>query len=320
MSIAVDPAEAERVLQAALAGLRRLCISAAIDKSHGTTHAKRVLAHVERALLEANPRLSLPRELSVRLAALLHDADDRKYFPNKPIGRYPNAQRLLHEAGASESVAADTLQMISLVSCSANGNSAPEVAKDEPELLWPRWADRLEATGAIGVVRCYQYNSVMGAPLSVASTPRPTSEDEAWALATPERFESYQSSGGGSASMIDHYFDKLLQISRPPPELVQNAYLESAAAQRAAPLLFVLLEFGRTGTVPVEHIESIAEEIANNPIKGTGENVLKSKKLPEEEYCEATDDDETLATETQTITPPFASEGMLAQNIHIHMH
>ena len=224
MSIAVDPAEAERVLQAALAGLRRLCISAAIDKSHGTTHAKRVLAHVERALLEANPRLSLPRELSVRLAALLHDADDRKYFPNKPIGRYPNAQRLLHEAGASESVAADTLQMISLVSCSANGNSAPEVAKDEPELLWPRWADRLEATGAIGVVRCYQYNSVMGAPLSVASTPRPTSEDEAWALATPERFESYQSSGGGSASMIDHYFDKLLQVTtlwhlppRPPP-------------------------------------------------------------------------------------------------------
>ena len=81
MSIAVDPAEAERVLQAALAGLRRLCISAAIDKSHGTTHAKRVLAHVERALLEANPRLSLPRELSVRLAALLHDADARKYFP-----------------------------------------------------------------------------------------------------------------------------------------------------------------------------------------------------------------------------------------------
>ena len=36
---------------------------------------------------------------------------------------------------------------------SANGNSIPEDALHEPELLWPRWADRLEATGEIGIVR-----------------------------------------------------------------------------------------------------------------------------------------------------------------------
>ena len=89
MSIAVDPAEAERVLQAALAGLRRLCISAAIDKSHGTTHAKRVLAHVERALLEANPRLSLPRELSVRLAALLTTPTTASTSPTNPSDDTP---------------------------------------------------------------------------------------------------------------------------------------------------------------------------------------------------------------------------------------
>ena len=43
------------------------------------------------------------------------------------------------------------------------GRSPPD-AKLCPELLWPRWADRLEATGAIGVVRCHQYNAKAGAP------------------------------------------------------------------------------------------------------------------------------------------------------------
>ena len=45
----------------------------------------------------------------------------------------------------------------------------------------PRWADRLEATGAVGVVRCHQYNAKVGAPLSCATTPRPASADEALA-------------------------------------------------------------------------------------------------------------------------------------------
>ena len=76
---------------------------------------------------------------------------------------------------------------------------------------------------------------------------RPKDEAAALALATPERFAAYQASGGGSASMLDHYYDKLLQVSRPPPELVRNAYLEEAACERTAPLLQVCLAFSREG-------------------------------------------------------------------------
>lgn len=126
------------------------------------------------------------------------------------------------------------------------GRSPPD-AKLCPELLWPRWADRLEATGAIGVVRCHQYNAKAGAPVACAGTPRPADEAAALALATPERFAAYQANGGGSDSMIDHYYDKLLQVSRPPAELVRNAYLEEAARERTAPLLEVCLAFGRDG-------------------------------------------------------------------------
>ena len=62
--------------------------------------------------------------------------------------------------------------------------------------------------------------------------------------------------------MLDHYYDKLLQISRPPAHLVRNAYLEAAAEERAAPLVEVCLEYGRTGAVPLERIRRLADELA----------------------------------------------------------
>jgi uncharacterized protein len=165
-------------------------------------------------------------------------------------------------AGAPTAVVDEAKRCIGYVSCSANGNSCPQECVDAPELLWPRWADRLEAVGEIGVARCYLYNLAEGnTPLCCDSTPRPATAEEALELATPERFERYQTSGGGSASMLDHYYDKLLQVARPPPSLVRNAYLEEAALAGAAPLLQVLLEFGRTGQVPVASIEEIATRL-----------------------------------------------------------
>ena len=136
--------------------------------------------------------------------------------------------------------------MMSLVSCSANGN-VPARRAPRAELLWPRWADRLEATGAIGGVRCHQYNAKAGSPIACEDTPRPADEAAALALATPERFAAYQANGGSGASMVDHYYDKLLQVARPPAELVRNRYLEEAARSRSAPLLSVCLAFSREG-------------------------------------------------------------------------
>ena len=57
--------------------------------------------------------------------------------------------------------------------------------------------------------------------------------------------------------MIDHYYDKLFSVARPPPALVQNAYLEVAALKGAAPLLKVCLAYGQAGEVPVDLIEGM---------------------------------------------------------------
>ena len=81
-----------------------------------------------------------------------------------------------------------------------------------PELLWVRYSDRLEAIGAIGAVRCWQYNSEKGAPMQVDTTPRCLNKEEVWANVTPDRLEKYMRTKT-SDSMMDHYFDKLLQIA-----------------------------------------------------------------------------------------------------------
>lgn len=246
------------VIEKATESLEVLCKKHNIPESHGLFHAKRVLEHAEQAI-QAGPPLTPGRTLAVRLAALLHDADDRKYFKGqKDSEAYPNARRLSSEAGAEPSVIDDVLRMIGLVSCSKNGNSVPEDVKGQPEWLWPRWADRLEATGEIGVVRCWQYNCETTAPLSCETTPRPQSEAEVWALATEERFAMYQTSGGNSDSMMDHYYDKLLRVARPDYKSVCNKYFEAEMDKRAAPLVEVCLDYGRTGKVPENKIKEMA--------------------------------------------------------------
>jgi len=266
----------DELLAKAASSFEAFCRERSVPDHHGAGHAQRVLGHVEQALMASTRQLTSQRSLAVRLAALLHDADDRKYFgsPLKKPGQsssklleaFPNADSLLRAAGATREISEEVLRMISWVSCSVNGNSAPPETLAEPELLWPRWADRLEATGEIGIVRCWEYNCEVDMPKVTARTPRPSTEDEVWALASPERFSRYQSSGGASDSMLDHYYDKLLQVSRPPASIVQNAYLEEEMAKRSAPLVEICLKYGETGALPLNKdiIEAMKTRLEND--------------------------------------------------------
>ncbi len=125
---------------------------------------------------------------------------------------------------AKTSILAEALEMISYVSASSQGNSVPERALTNPEFLWVRFSDRLEAIGTIGVVRCLQYNEECGKPLSVETTPRPQTSEEVWANVLPERFENYMVRKE-SDSMMDHYYDKLLHVAVFDPSVVQNSFL-----------------------------------------------------------------------------------------------
>ena len=320
-----------------------------IKESHGIIHAERVYNHACRAIesltntntntntnsnsnsnSNSNTRrpLSTNEVLEIEVAALLHDVDDDKYFPNNTYtsssskhdndndididididnnknkndrqlryyaSLYPNAVELMKEAKIPESSYETILFMIDAVSCSKNGNSVPKRvsvnnnnnnntrgdddgdgdgddenndthsnSNNNYHLLIPRWSDRIEAVGARGVWRCYQYNQEKKRPLCIQGvTPRPKSHEELWDLVVPERFEAYMSTEDGKTcdnSMIGHYYDKLLHVACPPGTIVSNEYLEEKLQDSAKELVEVCLRYGRTGVVDEEYIRSFKD-------------------------------------------------------------
>lgn len=244
-----------------------------IKVSHGMDHVERVFDHACRAVKVHLPPLTPIQGTEIKVAALLHDVDDGKYFPHHD--NFENARSILRLCGndrnngdgiiISSSSVEIILSMIGWVSCSKNGNHVPEIIRQSGDyhLLIPRWADRLEAVGPIGVVRCYQYNREHNRPLFSKASPRATTEAQVWELASPDRFENYlkDSINAVEDDMISHYYDKLLHVARPPPEIVRNCYLEEAARQSARELVDVCLRFGRTGDVDTAAIEQLAEKL-----------------------------------------------------------
>lgn len=167
----------------------------------GIGHSKKVLGHMMQALEPRNSKIDITQErkLSLLLGALLHRADDPKYFPKDS----QNAFRIIEEALSlcdpdcflknHVAIISDALMIIDYVSFSRNGNRVPEIAKDCPEVLWVRFCDRLESIGMDRILGVYQYAMQKGQPLQIkGQTPRPQSEKEMWSYVTEERFESYQ--------------------------------------------------------------------------------------------------------------------------------
>ncbi|CAB9513633.1 Probable iron/ascorbate oxidoreductase DDB_G0283291 [Seminavis robusta] len=228
-----------------------------IKESHGMKHIRRVYEHATKAVHAHVPPLSSQQSMLVLVAALLHDVDDTKYFPSHT--NYEHARQIMsHVEGLQEQQQQDAVvELISYVSCSQNKNRVPPAvaANNAYWKLIPRYADRLEAVGRIGVVRCYQYNCEKGQLLSSENTPCPQTEEDVWKLATPRRFEAYN---GDSDDMISHYYDKLLHVARPPPNVVRNSYLEKRALASSKELVEVCLRYGRTGVVDEAYIRSLA--------------------------------------------------------------
>lgn len=225
-----------------------------VSPCHGIEHARIVMYHAFNAL-EDYPDISEEDKLAVLLAALLHDADDGKFFPTHH--NYENLRRILRDNGKSPAFIEKVAYMVSIVSASKNGDNIPPEVVGKEWMLIPRYADRLEAIGMIGIERCLTYTiNVSKMPLYIATTPRPTTEKEIWALATEERYAQY-SKGAKSKSMIDHYYDKLIRLSVFP---IKNKYFDAECEVRRRPLIDFLLWFGEKGEITQDDVEKFIKE------------------------------------------------------------
>jgi uncharacterized protein len=129
---------------------KKFCEVNNIADDHGWRHYQLVKTNLIKAV-NIYHFISHKDKLCYTLAALLHDVDDRKIFPNSI--NYQNARMILLNAGLRRPLIDRIVYLIDLVSASKNGNSIPENKYD----LLPREADRVEAIGEIGLVRCYIY-------------------------------------------------------------------------------------------------------------------------------------------------------------------
>jgi uncharacterized protein len=207
-----------------------------VCKSHGIEHAITVYENAKKALDSEIYGINEDEIHCVLLAALLHDADDRKFFPNN--NNHENVKQILF--GEDLTTINLVTTMIDLVSSSKNGDSIPDYVKDKHWMLIPRYADRLEALGMIGIERCWQYGKTTNNPLFVETTPVAQTEEEIWNFATIERYNLYK---GKSNSMIDHFYDKLLRASIFP---VKNKFFEKETKNRRKYLIDFLLYFAKT--------------------------------------------------------------------------
>jgi uncharacterized protein len=239
-------------LQENTSELEKIFVKNCISPCHGIEHAKTVMYNAWEALKDY-PELSKDNKLAVLLAALLHDADDGKFFPSHKNNE--NLKLVLQKKGKPF---VDTVEyMVNLVSSSKNGNSIPDDVVGKEWMLIPRYADRLEAIGLIGIERCLTYNLKISKPLFLPTTPRPTTEKEIWAIATKERYERAIAEKNTGESMIDHYYDKLLYISTFP---IKNRFFDKECEIRRKPLIEFLIMFGKKGTITPDEIKKFIEE------------------------------------------------------------
>jgi hypothetical protein len=208
--------------------LREKLTKAGVDSGHSLGHALIVMRHAEQAL-KCEDWLTEPIRDGVLFAAFLHDADDEKFF-GRHSDNYPNAREIMERTNLEfPDLHLDielVIQMISLVSASKNKNSKVDPGKEF--MLLPRWCDRLEAIGQIGLDRAIGYAKHIGNPMVTPDTPSVANEDDLQRIAPYSRFLAYQ---GQSASVIDHIYDKILHIGL-RPEDTTNEYLLRISSER----------------------------------------------------------------------------------------
>lgn len=233
--------------------LNNILTTANVCKSHGIAHALAVLLHSEKALESYDYGIGSNEKLAVKLAGLLHDADDRKFFPTN--SNYENLRRIISDQ--PDQVINLTIRMVQLVSSSTNADNVPPDVVDKEWMLIPRFADRIEAIGLIGVERCYQYNKTKAQPLYLPETPRVSCEDEIWSIATLARYNSYV---GKSKSMMCHYYDKLLRLGM---FQTTNPYLFKVSRERNNVTIRFVLFFSSLDTMTETDIEKWIENEKN---------------------------------------------------------
>ncbi len=182
---------------------------------HDYHHSIRVYRNAIRIATKEGGNLLL-----IKLAALLHDTDDRKLFPDSVDQE--NARKFLQDNGVDEEDINRICKIIRTVSFSGGGSSSPESI--EGKIVQD--ADRLDALGAIGIARTFAYGGHKGR-LIYDPCEQPIEN------MTAEEYKNHTSNS------YNHFYEKILKLKN----LINTATARAIAEQRHAFLENFLDEF-----------------------------------------------------------------------------
>jgi len=128
----------------------------------------------------------------IRLAALLHDVDDRKLFDTED---YANARGFMERNGVPADTADRAVRVISQVSFRGRDSVVPDTV--EGKIVQD--ADRLDAIGAIGIGRAFAYGGAKSRPMHVPGQEFLEDMDA-------DTYYSHEN------TTINHFYEKLLLL------------------------------------------------------------------------------------------------------------
>lgn len=154
--------------------------------------------HVERVWKTAKTIAKTEKadELTVELAALLHDIADAKFHDGDEEIGPAKAKAFLRSAGLEENYANHIASIIRNISFKGGQTTA---TIDCLELAIVKDADRLDAIGAIGIARAFHYGGYKNRELYNPAIPPQQNM-------SPEQYRS------STAPTINHFYEKLLLL------------------------------------------------------------------------------------------------------------
>lgn len=158
------------------------------DSGHGWSHVERVV----RMALHIRGCEGRGDRLTVELGALLHDVGDHKFAAHDGPAEI---RKLLGGLGVSDGVIAEVVRINENISFSKGKRADPASI----ELQIVQDADRLDAMGAIGIARAFNYGGFKGNDIY----------DHRVRITDPPLLPGTSSK---SVSTVHHFYDKLLLL------------------------------------------------------------------------------------------------------------
>lgn len=189
------------------------------DSGHDWWHIERV-RKLSKYINEKELFIADPFTLDI--AVLLHDTVDSKFMKESSDNKYIIIENFMENSGLGL-IRDQVIEAIKNVSFS---NKKPEGNLNDPVFLIMQDADRLDAIGAIGIARAFNYGGFRNSPIYIPDENRT----------------------GSSKSTIGHFYDKLLKLkdlmnTQTGKELAEerHRYLEDFLKQFYAEWEFVIV-------------------------------------------------------------------------------